>query len=298
MVKKVTKAVIPAAGFGTRFLPVTKSVCKEMLPIVDKPTIQYIVEEAVAAGIRDILIVTGKNKKILEDYFDSAPELESLLEQDNKEELLRLCRSTENMANIHYIRQSHATGFADAILLAQTFTGNEPFAVLLGDDVIYTPEGQRPAIRQLIDCFEESGKPTAAVMEVSDADIPKYANIKGEEAGKNRYRIEKIVEKPAAAQKFSNKAVIGRYVVDSDIYETIRRTPPSKSGEVYFTDALGLLAKENRLMGCVFEGKRYDAGNKQEYLEANIEYALRDKELSSGMKTYILSLADALRREQ
>ncbi len=298
MVKKVTKAVIPAAGFGTRFLPVTKSVCKEMLPIVDKPTIQYIVEEAVSAGIRDILIVTGKNKKILEDYFDSAPELESLLEQDNKEELLHLCRSTEKMANIHYIRQSHATGFADAILLAQTFTGNDPFAVLLGDDVIYTPEGKRPAIGQLIDCFEENGKPTAAVMEVSDADIPKYANIKGEEDGKNRYRIEKIVEKPAAAQKFSNKAVIGRYVVDSDIYEIIRRTPPSKSGEVYFTDALGLLAKENRLMGCVFEGKRYDAGNKQEYLEANIEYALRDRELSSGMKKYILSLADALRRKQ
>lgn len=298
MAKKVTKAVIPAAGFGTRFLPVTKSVCKEMLPIVDKPTIQYIVEEAVAAGIKDILIVTGKNKKILEDYFDSAPELESLLEQDKKEDLLRLCRSTEGMANIHYVRQSHATGFADAIMLAKTFTGDDPFAILLGDDIIYTPNDVRPGIGQLVDCFEETGNPTVAVMEVPDADIPKYANIKGESIGKNRYAIEKIVEKPAVKDKFSNRAVIGRYVVDSDIYDVIRSTPPSRSGEVYFTDALGLLAKQNRLVGCVFEGKRYDAGNKQEYLEANIEYALRNKELGDSMRSYILNLSKTLEEKK
>lgn len=293
--KKITKAVIPAAGFGTRFLPVTKSVCKEMLPIVDKPTLQYIVEEAVAAGIEDILVITGRNKKILEDFFDYTPELDALLEQDGKEEFLELSRSMENLANMYFVRQKHPTGFADAIMYARAFTGNEPFAILLGDDIIYTEEGTKPAIGQLMDCFYDTGKPAVAVMEVPDADIPKYANIRGEEIAERRYAIDKIVEKPAVLDKFSNNAVIGRYVVEPDIYEIIRNTPPSPKGEVYFTDALQFLAGQGRLIGCQFEGKRYDAGNKLEFLEANVEYALRDKALGGAFRKYLLELAEKLK---
>ena len=288
--KKVRKAVIPAAGFGTRFLPVTKSVCKEMLPIVDKPTLQYIVEEAVAAGIEDILVITGRNKKILEDFFDYTPELDALLEHDGKEEFLAISRKMENLANMYFVRQKHPVGFADAILYAQAFTGDEPFAILLGDDIIYTDESTMPGIKQLIDCFEETGKPTVAVMEVSDGDIAKYANIKAEEVGERRYQIEKIVEKPAVKDKFSNDAVIGRYVVDADIYDVIRRTPPSPKGEVYFTDSLQELARQGRLLGCKFEGKRYDAGNKLEYLQANVEYALRDPALAQPFRAYLQEL--------
>lgn len=288
--KKVRKAVIPAAGFGTRFLPVTKSVCKEMLPIVDKPTLQYIVEEAVAAGIKDILVITGRNKKILEDFFDYTPELDALLEHDGKEEFLAISRKMENLANMYFVRQKHPVGFADAILYAQAFTGDEPFAILLGDDIIYTDENTMPGIKQLIDCFEETGKPTVAVMEVSDGDISKYANIKAEEVGERRYQIEKIVEKPAVKDKFSNDAVIGRYVVDADIYDVIRRTPPSPKGEVYFTDALQELARQGRLLGCKFQGKRYDAGNKLEYLQANVEYALRDPALAQPFRAYLQKL--------
>ena len=295
MSRKVKKAVIPAAGFGTRFLPITKSVCKEMLPIVDKPTLQYIVEEAVAAGIEDILVITGRNKKILEDFFDYTPELDDLLEKEGKEELLAISRRMEKMANLYFVRQKHPCGFADAILYAKPFTGDDPFAILLGDDIIYTPEGKRPGIGQLVDCYEAPGKPTVAVMEVSDADIPKYANIRATQLGERRCAIERIVEKPAVKDKFSNDAVIGRYVVESDIYDIIRRTPPSPKGEVYFTDALQALAREGRLVGCKFEGKRYDAGNKLEYLQANVEFALRDPALAGPFRAYLLELAAALR---
>ncbi len=297
MTKKVTKAVIPAAGYGTRFLPITKSVCKEMLPIVDKPTIQYIIEEAAASGITDILVITARGKTAMEDYFDSAPELERVLEQDGKTEFLRVCRETEKIAKIHFVRQIHPVGFADAILYAQAFTGDEPFAILLGDDIIYTEEGKRPGIGQLIDRYEATGKPTVAVMQVSDDDIPKYANIQADPVGERTVSIRKIVEKPPVKEKFSNNAVIGRYVVESDIYDVIRNTPPSASGEVYFTDSLGILAKSGRLNGCLFEGKRYDAGNKLEYLEANIEYALRDRALGAGMRVYIRALAEKLGKE-
>ena len=296
--KKITKAVIPAAGFGTRFLPVTKAVCKEMLPIVDKPTLQYIVEEAVASGIQDILVITGRNKKILEDFFDYTPELDALLEQEGKREFLEISRKMEKMVNMYYVRQKHPCGFANAVMYAQAFTGDEPFAILLGDDIIYTENGVRPGIGQLMDSYYETGKPSVAVMNVEDADIPKYANIRGKQVGDHLVDIDLIVEKPAVKDKFSNRAVIGRYVVDSDIYDVIRSTPPSKSGEVYFTDALGLLAKQNRLVGCVFEGKRYDAGNKQEYLEANIEYALRSKELGDSMRSYILNLSKTLEEKK
>ena len=292
--KKIKKAVIPAAGFGTRFLPVTKSVCKEMLPIVDKPTLLYIVEEAVASGIEDILIVTGRNKKIIEDFFDYTPELDALLEKDGKREFLEISRRMEKLANIYYVRQNHPTGFADAVMCAKAFTGDDPFAIMLGDDIIYTEEGKRPGIGQLADCFYETGKPTVAVMHVQDKDIPKYANIRGEEIADGCISISQIVEKPKVEDKFSNDAVIGRYVVSGDIYDYIARTPQSACGEVYFTDSLQLLAKDGRLTGCRFQGKRYDAGNKQEFLEANIEYALRDPSLRGGLREYLLALAKKL----
>lgn len=293
--KKIKKAVIPAAGFGTRFLPVTKSVCKEMLPIVDKPTLQYIVEEAVASGIEDILVITGRNKKILEDFFDYTPELDMLLEHDGKDEFLSLSRKMENLVNMYFVRQKHPTGFADAVMYARAFTGDEPFAILLGDDIIYTDEKTRPGIGQLIDCYEKTGKPAVAVMEVPDSDISKYANVKGKDIAPRMCEIERIVEKPAVKDKFSNDAVIGRYVVESDIYDIISRTPPSPKGEVYFTDALQELAGQGRLIGCKFEGKRYDAGNKLEFLEANVEYALRDGALAGPFREYLLQLAQKLK---
>lgn len=293
--KKVKKAVIPAAGFGTRFLPITKAVCKEMLPIVDKPTLQYIVEEAVDSGIEDILVVTGRNKKILEDFFDYTPELDALLEQDGKKEFLEISQKMEKLVNMYYVRQKHPTGFADAIMYAKAFTGDEPFAILLGDDIIYTDSSLKPGIRQLIDCYYDTGKPTVAVMNVKDDDIPKYANIRGRNIADDRIDIDLIVEKPAVQDKFSNDAVIGRYVVESDIFDIIEQTPPSPKGEVYFTDALQLLAKQNRLIGCRFAGKRYDAGNKLEYLEANVEFALRDKSLGKQFREYLLNLAEKLR---
>lgn len=293
--KKVKKAVIPAAGFGTRFLPITKAVCKEMLPIVDKPTLQYIVEEAVDSGIEDILVVTGRNKKILEDFFDYTPELDALLEQDGKKEFLEISQKMEKLVNMYYVRQKHPTGFADAVMYAKAFTGDEPFAILLGDDIIYTDSSLKPGIRQLIDCYYDTGKPTVAVMNVNDDDIPKYANIRGRNIADDRIDIDLIVEKPAVQDKFSNDAVIGRYVVESDIFDIIEQTPPSPKGEVYFTDALQLLAKQNRLIGCRFAGKRYDAGNKLEYLEANVEFALRDKSLGKQFREYLLNLAEKLR---
>ncbi len=293
--KKITKAVIPAAGFGTRFLPVTKAVCKEMLPIVDKPTLQYIVEEAVASGIQDILVITGRNKKILEDFFDYTPELDALLEQEGKKEFLEISRKMEKMVNMYYVRQKHPCGFANAVMYAQAFTGDEPFAILLGDDIIYTENGVRPGVGQLMDSYYATGKPCVAVMDVADADIPKYANIRGKEIGERMVDIDLIVEKPAICDKFSNDAVIGRYIVEKDIYDIISRTPPSPKGEVYFTDALQELAKQNRLIGCRFEGKRYDAGNKLEFLQANVEFALRDPALSAPFREYLLQLAEKIK---
>lgn len=292
--KKVKKAVIPAAGYGTRFLPITKAVCKEMLPIVDKPTLQYIVEEAVAAGIREILIVTGRNKKNIEDFFDYTPELDSVLEDNRQEDFLKLSREMENLADIYFVRQKHPVGFADAVMYAKPFTGDEPFAILLGDDIIYTEPKMRPGIRQLADEFEKSGKTTVALMNVADADIPKYANVKASALSERLFEIEKIVEKPKIEDKFSNDAVIGRYVVDAGIYDVISHTPPSPKGEVYFTDALGLLAAQGLLHGYRFEGIRYDAGNKLDYLKANIEFALRDAALQKGLADYIKELAGKL----
>lgn len=287
---KIKKAVIPAAGFGTRFLPITKSVCKEMLPIVDKPTLQYVVEEAVAAGMREILIVTGRNKKIIEDFFDYTPELDALLEEKGQEDLLAISRKMENLADIYFVRQKHPVGFADAVNYAKVFTGDDPFAILLGDDLIYTKEGQVPGIGQLADSFDKTGKTTVALMTVPDSHISKYANVKAKRIDERLYSIDEIVEKPLLKDKFSNDAVIGRYVVDKNIFNAISKTHPSKSGEIYFTDSLGLLAREGSLHGYRFEGIRYDAGNKLDYMKANVEYALRDPALGGDFMDYLKHL--------
>lgn len=292
--KQVKKAVIPAAGYGTRFLPITKAVCKEMLPIVDKPTLQYIVEEAVASGMREILIITGRNKKNIEDFFDYTPELDAVLEENAQEDFLKLSRAMENMADIYFVRQKHPVGFAGAVMYAKPFTGDEPFGILLGDDIIYTNSAQTPGIRQLADSYERTGKTTVALMQVEDKDIPKYANVRGEMLNEKLCRIDQIVEKPPVKQKFSNDAVIGRYVVGPEIYDFIKKTPPSPKGEVYFTDALGLLAAEGQLYGYRFDGLRYDAGNKLDYLKANIEFALRDPKLAKGLREYLTELTKTL----
>ncbi len=292
--KKVKKAVIPAAGYGTRFLPITKAVCKEMLPIVDKPTLQYIVEEAVASGMREILIITGRNKKSIEDFFDYTPELDAVLEENMQEEYLKLSKELENLADIYFVRQKHPVGFADAVMYAKPFTGDEPFGILLGDDIIYNEKGQKPGIRQLADSFEQTGVTTVALMHVLDNDVSKYANVKGHALSDRLFAIDEIVEKPKLENKFSNDAVIGRYVVNADIYETIRRTPPSPKGEVYFTDALGLLAKDGLLHGYRFDGIRYDAGNKLDYLKANIEFALRDPVVGEGMRKYLKEISEKI----
>lgn len=292
--KKVKKAVIPAAGYGTRFLPITKAVCKEMLPIVDKPTLQYIVEEAVASGMREILIITGRNKKSIEDFFDYTPELDAVLEENMQEEYLKLSKELENLADIYFVRQKHPVGFADAVMYAKPFTGDEPFGILLGDDIIYNEKGQKPGIRQLADSFEQTGVTTVALMHVLDNDVSKYANVKGHALSDRLFAIDEIVEKPKLENKFSNDAVIGRYVVNADIYETIRRTPPSPRGEVYFTDALGLLAKDGLLHGYRFDGIRYDAGNKLDYLKANIEFALRDPVVGEGMRKYLKEISEKI----
>ena len=292
--KKVKKAVIPAAGYGTRFLPITKAVCKEMLPIVDKPTLQYIVEEAVASGMREILIITGRNKKSIEDFFDYTPELDAVLEENMQEEYLKLSKELENLADIYFVRQKHPVGFADAVMYAKPFTGDEPFGILLGDDIIYNEKGQKPGIRQLADSFEQTGVTTVALMHVLDNDVSKYANVKGHALSDRLFAIDEIVEKPKLENKFSNDAVIGRYVVNADIYDTIRRTPPSPRGEVYFTDALGLLAKDGLLHGYRFDGIRYDAGNKLDYLKANIEFALRDPVVGEGMRKYLKEISEKI----
>ena len=249
--------------------------------------------EIYTAHASERILKRRKLKK--EDFFDYTPELDALLEQEGKQEFLEISRKMEKLVNMYYVRQKHPCGFANAVMYAKAFTGDEPFAILLGDDIIYTEKNQKPGIGQLMECYYDTGKPTIAVMDVQDRDVPKYANIRGNEIAEGRILIDQIVEKPAVKDKFSNDAVIGRYIVEQDVYDIIARTPPSAGGEVYFTDALQELAKSGRLVGCRFEGKRYDAGNKLEFLKANVEFALRDKALSEPFKEYLLELVEKIK---
>ena len=290
--KHIRKAVIPAAGYGTRFLPATKATPKEMLPIVDKPTIQYIVEEALASGIEDILIISGHGKRAIEDHFDSAPALEHELERKGKTELLALVRETTDV-NVHDIRQKYMRGLGDAILCARSFVGDEPFAVLLGDDVVYHPE--KSALRQLIDVYEERGGSVLGCQTVSDEQVSSYGIVAGEVLDNQRLmRVSDMVEKPTLEESPSRMAVLGRYIISPAIFSLLSETKPGKGGEIQLTDALKVLAQREAVYAYNFEGKRYDLGDKLGFLQATVEFALRRKDLGADFKKYLQSLVKTL----
>lgn len=284
---KVKKAIIPAAGLGTRFLPATKAQPKEMLPIVDKPTIQYIIEEAVNSGIEDILIITGRNKKAIEDHFDKSIELEKNLEEHGKTELLKMVRDISNMVNIHYIRQKEPNGLGQAIYCAKTFVNNEPFAVLLGDDVVYS---DKPCLLQLMEIYEEFESSILGVQEVDVNEVNKYGIVSGEKIRNNLYSVENLIEKPTKENAPSNVAILGRYIIKPEIFEFLENAKPGAGGEIQLTDALNELAKNDKMYAYIFEGKRYDVGDKLGFLKANVEYALRKDELKDEFREYLKSI--------
>ena len=290
MGNKIRKAIIPAAGLGTRFLPATKAQPKEMLPIVDKPTLQYIIEECVASGIEEILIITGRNKKSIEDHFDRSVELEMELERSGKQEMLEMVREISDMVNIHFIRQKEPRGLGHAILCAKTFVGNEPFAVLLGDDVVYNDE--KPCLKQLIDCYGEYKTSVLGVQTVDPNDVNKYGIVGGIHIEDRVYKVKNLVEKPAVEEAPSNVAILGRYIITPRIFEILEETKPGKGGEIQLTDALLQLAKEEAMYAYDFEGRRYDVGDKLGFLQATVEYALRKTELREGFIEYLKGLSD------
>ena len=284
---KVKKAIIPAAGLGTRFLPATKAQPKEMLPIVDKPTIQYIIEEAVEAGIQDIIIVTGRNKRSIEDHFDRSIELELELERGGKQEMLTMVKEISEMANIHYIRQKEPRGLGHAILAAQHFIGNEPFAVLLGDDVVVA---KQPCLGQMLDVFREYQTSILGVQTVDRQVVDKYGIIAGHQVDDRVYKVTDKVEKPSLEEAPSNVAVLGRYIITPEIFRFLETQDAGRGGEIQLTDALKRLAKEQAMYAYDFMGHRYDVGTKAGFIQANIEFALRTDELREEMKDYLQRL--------
>jgi len=284
---KVKKAVIPAAGLGTRFLPATKAQPKEMLPIVDKPTIQYIVEEAVASGIEEILIITGRNKKSIEDHFDKSVELELELENKHNDELLKQVRDISNMVNIHFIRQKEPRGLGHAINCARTFVGNEPFAVMLGDDIV---DANTPCLKQLIDCFEEKQATILGVQEVARENVNKYGIVDGVQVSDRVYKVNDLVEKPQIEVAPSNVAILGRYIITPDIFDILDNTKPGKGNEIQLTDALKTLSGAKDMYAYIFEGRRHDVGDKLGFLEATVEFALKRDDLKVPFMKYLQSL--------
>ena len=288
--KKIRKAIIPAAGFGTRFLPATKAQPKEMLPIIDKPTIQYIIEEATASGIEEILIITGRNKRAIEDHFDRSVELELLLSEQGKGELLYLVQEIADI-DIHYIRQKEAKGLGHAILCARQFVGNEPFAVMLGDDVV---DADSPCLGQLIDKYNEYQGSILGVQEVADDKVSSYGIVSPEMIADDVWRVRDLIEKPAVGEAPSNLAVLGRYIISPKVFDILATQQPGKGGEIQLTDALCTLAKDEPMYAYRFKGRRYDIGDKQGFLEATVEFALKRPELRRGFVQY---LADMFGRE-
>lgn len=289
MNRPIKRAVIPAAGFGTRLLPATKSTPKEMLPIVDRPSIQYIVEEALDSGIEDILIISGHAKRAIEDYFDSAPNLEMALEKSGKTDLLKLVRDTADI-RVHYIRQRSMRGLGDAILTAKAFMAEEPFAVLLGDDVVYNPD--KPAMKQLIEVYEEYGRSVLGCQKVPDEQVSSYGIVAGNKLDNHRIlKVSDMVEKPAPAEAPSNMAVLGRYIITPAIFDILEHTKPGKGGEIQLTDALKVLAQQEAVFAYDFVGKRYDLGDKLGFLKAQVEFALRRDDLGSQFKEYLKELS-------
>lgn len=288
---KVKKAVIPAAGLGTRFLPATKAQPKEMLCIVDKPAIQYIVEEALASGIEEILIIVGRNKESIANHFDKTPELDHLLESKGKDELLKISEGLSEMANIHFVRQKEAKGLGHAVLCAKAFVGDEPFAVLLGDDIV---TGEVPALKQLIDAYDEYESSILGVQTVAKDQVDKYGIVDGEMLKDRTYRVNRLVEKPSIAEAPSNVAALGRYVLTPEIFEALEKTPLGKGGEIQLTDGMDILRETQDIMAYDFEGKRYDTGDKLGYLKATVEFALEHAGVKEGFKDYLKELSKTL----
>lgn len=289
---KVKKAIIPAAGLGTRFLPATKAQPKEMLPIVDKPTIQYIVEEAVLSGIEDIIIVSGRGKRAIEDHFDISYELEETLAKKGKDEQLYEVRAISELANIHYIRQKEPKGLGHAISVASRFIGNEPFAVLLGDDIV---EADQPCLKQLIDVYEKFESPVVGVQEVPDELVSSYGIVdplKTDEYNKNITVVNSLIEKPSMDHAPSNLAIMGRYVLTPEIFPILETLPPGKGNEIQLTDAIEKLNELQTVLAYNFEGKRFDIGNKLGFIKATIDFALNRKDLRTEVMDYIQGIVE------
>ncbi|OAS85786.1 MULTISPECIES: UTP--glucose-1-phosphate uridylyltransferase GalU [Metabacillus] len=287
--QRVKKAVIPAAGLGTRFLPATKAQPKEMLPIVDKPTIQYIIEEAVQSGIEDILIVTGRGKRAIEDHFDKSYELEENLAQKEKWELLEQVRSISELANIHYIRQKEPKGLGHAIYCARRFIGDDPFAVMLGDDVVQSVD--KPCLQQLIDVHSDSGSSVVGVQKVIHKDVSKYGIIGYKEKMDNSiYRVNSFVEKPNPLEAPSDIAIMGRYILTPTILDILENQPPGSGGEIQLTDSLNTLLTTNEVLAYEFSGKRYDVGDKLGFIKATLDFGLQRPELREDLIRYIMEL--------
>jgi len=278
------KVVIPAAGLGTRFLPATKAQPKEMLPVVDKPAIQYVVEEAVAAGMTDIIVITGRGKRAIEDHFDRSYELEHKLRESGNREALEEVQKIASMADIFYIRQKDQLGLGHAILCAKKHVGNEPFAVMLGDDIVVN---DRPCIGQLVEVHEDMGASVVGVERVPKAMVSKYGVIKGKMVKKDIYRVEDLVEKPEPEEAPSDLAIIGRYVLEPEIFGYLERIGPGKGGEYQLTDAMRLLCRRKGLYGLRFTGRRYDIGSKADWIRATIELSMGRRDLARDLKRYV-----------
>ncbi|MFO7990964.1 MAG: UTP--glucose-1-phosphate uridylyltransferase GalU [Thermoplasmata archaeon] len=281
------KAVIPAAGLGTRFLPATKAQPKEMLPVVDKPTIQYVIEEAVDSGIDDILVITGRGKRAIENHFDKAFELEHFLEQRGDMEKLESIRSINSMVDIHYIRQEEPKGLGHAVYCARKYVGDEPFVVLLGDDIIVN---KKPCVAQMIDIYKKMGRSVVAVESVPKEDVDKYGIVDGNKIGDNLYDITGLVEKPSPEEAPSNIAILGRYLFTPEIFRCIEEVEPGKGGEIQLTDAMSLLLKKQKIYAYEFVGERYDIGDELGWLKANIELALRRDDMKEELREYLVEL--------
>jgi len=286
--KKIRKAIIPAAGLGTRFLPATKAQPKEMLPIVDKPTIQYIIEEAIASGIETILIITGRGKRAIEDHFDRSFELENELLKDGKVDLFKMVDEIAHLVELYYVRQKSPDGLGHAIHCGKDFVGDEPFAVLLGDDVVVNKE--RPALKQLIDVYNDTGKSVLGVQRVAENQISSYGIVDPSEVNGNVSRVKALVEKPNAEDAPSNIAILGRYIITPRIFEILETTKPGVGGEIQVTDALNMLAAEEAMYACEFEGKRYDVGSKIGFLKATVEFALDRDDLKDEFGAYLKNI--------
>lgn len=281
--KKVRKAIIPAAGLGTRFLPATKAQPKEMLPIVDKPAIQYIIEEAIASGIEEILIITGRNKRSIEDHFDKSVELENQLKEQGKYDLLGLIEEISQV-DIHYIRQKEAKGLGHAVLCAKQFVGNEPFAVMLGDDIV---DAEVPCLRQLIDVYDDCQGTVLGVQEVAKDKVSSYGIVNPKKVKENIWQAVDLIEKPSVEEAPSQLAVLGRYILEPEIFALLEKTEPGRGNEIQLTDAICKLAHENPVYAYNFSGRRYDIGDKQGYLEATVEYALKRPEIRDKFLNYL-----------